>query len=422
MHNTGSIQVLSEHLQKFTQFHWLLLREEGDSLVVKLLVANLGRCIQEVLEIKANGRVIDHGLQCLVEVLGEAVQENSLGPVAALGASSQHLRHLEALGVSLDVVHQGRGAVLRVHDSEGAEDALVGVGLLKQNAFFQEHDEFLVVAKTFVSEDELVQVIGLDDDVQTRNAGEVEFLVLHAGLVDLLPGEDTVGLLGGVDSILELGQGEVARGEALVVADVGEQQLGCLVHLVVEQAVSANLNARDVGLTDELLEIAEALASRQGVDDFGVDGRLLHLAASHGEVLDKLVVAFGTVGSLNDGAVVGRILCRDVTLNAVSDEAVLELCRCQLAPHGGFLHAFGELLGTFDGMKTLKQDADGLQVVIELLVDEERLFVELVLLLQSNGSDLSAVEFVEAVDEVLDTVWSGTNGSHKQQVLQVGVL
>lgn len=103
---------------------------------------------------------------------------------------------------------------------------------------FQERDELLKVASVLVVVDELLQFISVHHNVQAAHLGQAELLIIHASEADLLPSACAVGFAGAVHGSLVLAQVHQCDGQTSKVGDVVVQQLGGLIHLVVEAAVS----------------------------------------------------------------------------------------------------------------------------------------------------------------------------------------
>ena len=93
---------------------------------------------------------------------------------------------------------------------------------------FHELNELGRLARSLVVVNELLQVVRMHDDVQTRDVGQSDLISLQTGDVHLLPGGDRVGLGGRVDGLAELVHVDVAQSQLGVVVDVREEDLGCL--------------------------------------------------------------------------------------------------------------------------------------------------------------------------------------------------
>ena len=89
----------------------------------------------------------------------------------------------------------------------------------------------------------LLQVISINDDVQSTELGQSEFILIHTGVADFLPGAGAVGLAGSLHSRLELVQPHQAAGQAAIVGNVGKQDPGCLIQTLVKDPVTDTLHS-----------------------------------------------------------------------------------------------------------------------------------------------------------------------------------
>ena len=418
--DTGVVEVGLGDGEVLLEEERLLLKEEVDGLVEELLVADLLDDIEELGLVEAVGGVLHHSTDSHVVILGLDVEVDSFVPEAGVLAGAEDLGDVHTVPEDLEVLHDLLLAVLGVEDGELGEDA--GVGVLEAEALLHDLEDLVVVAAGLVGVDEGLEVVGRDDDGEGSGAGELELTSLEAGLVDLLPGLDGVGLLGGIDGLAVLLEGDVAGGELGVVANAVVESLGGLVHAFVEAAVTDVLDLGDVGRDDELLEISELIGLGEGVDEGSIDTGLLHGLADEVEVVNEGLVAAVTLGGEDDVEVVARILGTDVGGDGVVDGAVVELGLGDLAPDGGVGASLSELEGAVDGLDLVQEDADSFNGHVELLVDGEGFLIALVLLVEADEGELGTIVVVEAVDVLHDSVLGGADTSDDEEVLEVLVV
>lgn len=267
--------------------------------------------------------------------------------------------------------------------------------------------------------DQLREVVHVDNDVDAAPLRLAELLRVHAGEAHGLPRGDGVGLARGVHGLVELLELDEHHGQARIVVDVVEQDLGRLVELLREALLAAVGDLGHVGLGDELVQVREAVGLGEAVDDLVVDQRLLHLGARHLEVGDEVVEQVLVLGRRDHVLVVAGVVGLEERLDRVLDHVLVQLRLGQDRPHLGLVPRVGELGGALDRVEVLQQHADGLGALLELLVDEEGLLVQLVLVRDRDLGDVGAVVVVQALDVVHHALLVGLDGREDEQVLQV---
>ena len=70
----------------------------------------------------------------------------------------------------------------------------------------------------------------------------------------------------------------------------------------------------------------------------------------------------------------------------------------------------------------MQENLDGLDMLLELLVDAKSFIVELVFVLLGDSGELNAIVVVESVDVVHDLGLVSLDGSEDQEVLQVLIV
>mmetsp|Transcript_2864 Transcript_2864/g.8698 ORF Transcript_2864/g.8698 Transcript_2864/m.8698 type:complete len:265 (-) Transcript_2864:3508-4302(-) len=262
----------------------LLVQVEADGAVVQLHVRNLDQNIFERAVIPRVRRVVDHHHRRVVVLVVLAVQEGQLLPVLLLVARADEARDVDARGIQLDVLHQRLDLKLGVHDAQLGEDAHVRA--LQPQARLEQCDELVELALALVEVGNLVQLVGVHDDVQARHLRQALLALQGALKAHLLPRAHRVGLARGVHRRLELAQLDQRARQPRPVAHVGEEHLGRLVQALIVALVAARAYVRRVGHREELLQLAKRARLGEGVAQRAVDACLLDLFAHHLKVFD----------------------------------------------------------------------------------------------------------------------------------------
>ena len=284
----------------------------------------------------------------------------------------------------------------------------------------------------------------------------------HAGEAHLLPGEDVVGLAGGLHSLSVQLQAHQSDGQLGVVADVSVADAGRLVQLLVEQDVGHVLHASDVAGSEEVLEVGQTVGLGVGVDDLVVDLHVLHLDSRHLEVQDQVLVHLSAAGRLDDVHEGGGVVGLDERADGLLHHVLGQLSAGEDGPHVGLVPVVGELHSALHRVDVLQQHLDGLRTlclshqetrtaqrtvsnaswikrkmiarlkvcgmvwcevkdVCVLLVNEEGLLVQLILVADGDLGDIRSVVVVESLDVVHHSLLVSLDGGEDEQVLQVAV-
>ena len=102
------------------------------------------------------------------------VKLHSLWPHLLLLTSSNKLRDVESTMMASDVVSKSVWLMLSVHDTEVGADTIMSSLVIE--TLLKKTDELIIVAELFVVLDEVLQVIGLDNDVESASLSKVELL------------------------------------------------------------------------------------------------------------------------------------------------------------------------------------------------------------------------------------------------------
>jgi hypothetical protein len=269
-HRSGVVHPRRQHQQQVVQQQRLVVQVELYRLVVELDVGNFGDDVLEVALAPRLGRVRHHGQHGVVVLLVLVVQEDQFGPEVGLLRRSQHFGDVNARPEQLQVFAHLRRLVFRVEDRQFGEHAHVGA--LQTQRRLQQPDQLLEVAAVLVVVDEVLELVGVDHDVHAAHLRQAELLGVDAREAHLLPGARAVGLAGAVDGSLpkiyvllktqrkfqhsahlELLQMDQRDRQPSEIRDVVVEQLGRVVHFIVETPVSDFLYVCVVGTADELL-------------------------------------------------------------------------------------------------------------------------------------------------------------------------
>ena len=92
--------------------------------------------------------------------------------------------------------------VLGVHDSELTENT--GVSLIETETLLKKLNELIEVSISIVASNELLEMIGIHDNVKTTRLGKTELSIGNTCRGDFLPGVYTACLSGSIHGLSEL--------------------------------------------------------------------------------------------------------------------------------------------------------------------------------------------------------------------------
>ena len=296
-HNTVDVDACSEDLEQIGKEKRLLLQVEVQGAVVDLQVGDLDNDVLERVVLPRIGRALHHRQSGVVPLVVVAVQEHQLGPQIGLLRCTDHLRDVDARPEQLQVLHHTIRVVLGQSDTQLGEHTHVSP--LQPETGLEDRDKLIKVTVALILADEGLQLLGVHNQVQTANLGQTELLLVNAGLVDLLPDLDAVGLAGTLHSslvVLEVHQGGCKLGP---VRDAGEEDLGSLVVSLGIGLVTRCLDVSHIGGTKEVLELGQLVKTGEAERETSVDGRLAQGLASHTQELNELLILAGVGSSLD---------------------------------------------------------------------------------------------------------------------------
>mmetsp|Transcript_71220 Transcript_71220/g.201809 ORF Transcript_71220/g.201809 Transcript_71220/m.201809 type:complete len:370 (+) Transcript_71220:939-2048(+) len=360
LHHTGVVNLRQNGVEERVQLHGPLLEVERDGAVVELHVRDLLHDHLELVMSESHGAVGHHRVRGRVVLVVVGVEVHCLLPEEVALAGMDELGDVELRGVHLDEIHKLLRLVLCIQDAELCVHA--DVRALAGEAGIQEADKLLEVAPLLVVRDELLQMVGVHDDVHAGDLGAAELLRLDARDVDLLPGLRVVGLLRRLHGLGVLAQHHVAGGELGVVRNRLVQDLRGLVCPLLVEAIADGLGVGRVRAANKLLHVPEALTLRVGVYELTVDDLVLLLVAGHQEEPHKLLVVLLALRGLDHLGVVGGVLGLQVGLDGLRHLTVLQLRLAQLVPDSLVAAARRELLGPLHGLNVRQQRVHGLGV------------------------------------------------------------
>jgi len=94
----------------------------------------------------------------------------------------------------------------------------------------------------------------------------------------------------------------------------------------------------------------------------------------------------------------------------------------ELGPNLRFVGLFSKLSRLTDVIQLVKNDLDGINRLVELLVDAKSLGVKLVVIIKSHSGELVTIIVVKSVDVVHNTACVSSDGCQDEQILQTLVL
>ena len=430
--NTRMIDVLLQYLHQTGEERGVHGQVEANGLVHDLGIADLGNRVQEEIVLPGRSAVHHHLDGIVVQLVGHVKVHGRREQTSPL-ASTNNLANIELAEEHLAMLHDLVGNMLGVENAQLGEDA--DVSILETKSLLKERNEMSEEAKVRVVSNDLIDVIGVLNDLKTASSSKTELLGSKAGKANLLPGGNVVGLGSGGDGLAVLLEIDVAQSKLGVVVDAGEEDLGSMVQALVEASVANILDVGHVGSVDELLHLGEVVRLGVRVDELRIEQVHLQRLASHLEVRDKLIPYLGLVrlGAHHD--VLAGILGIDETLNGIGSALLLKLGLTKTRPDGLLINLRGIRLGAIEILKEINNDTNSrhlhLDLIVlvlgklgpgELLVDGEGFLVQHVTLGNANQSDILGIEIVKLINVRSNTGGIGTDSSEDEKVLKVLVI
>lgn len=267
-------------------------------------------------------------------------------------SATTHLRYIYARPEKFQVFPHSLRLVFTVENSQLGEHS--HVSSLESQSGFQKIDEFFEVTAILIIIDQVLQLVGVHDYVQTAHLGQSEFTAVHAGETNFLPSASRISFARAVHGALKFFQVYQRYSETREIRHVVVKQLRGVVHLVVETSVadlqqrrknsvaaetlSSLAISRDfvvrvvyllyVGVIRtgyELLEIREPVGSRVRVYQFALDEGFARLFASHLQIANQIFPMRGTVRGFHHVHVRRRIVRFDEAVNRLLNQTLLQL-------------------------------------------------------------------------------------------------
>jgi hypothetical protein len=219
--------------------------------------------------------MLNHGENCLIPLVIVLMEQNSFLPHLVHLARSNESWDNQLVGVGVDVIHESIWRVLGIHNTQVSVDTVVCS--LESHALLKKGDKLLVETEFLVVLDEVLEVIWVDDDVETTEIGSSELLSSDASEADCFPNLWDISSLSSLISLGEIKKHDMDLGKFLVVADLGVKDFGSVEKLVVEASVTDYKNISLLWLSNKCLDITEVLVSTLSVreDEFLIDHLLL---------------------------------------------------------------------------------------------------------------------------------------------------
>ncbi|RUS20584.1 hypothetical protein BC937DRAFT_94892 [Endogone sp. FLAS-F59071] len=263
------------------------------------------------------------------------------------------------------MLHHLLGSVLGVQDRQLREHTHVRA--LQTEATFQQGHEFVKEPITLVHRDELLELLSVDNDMETTDLGQTELAMFDARRVDLLPHFGGVGLAGTVDGVLILAK-----------------DLGGVKHLIVVASIANVLDLSDVRAREEVFEVSEPLSLGICEEQLRLDEGLASMLACH------LVVS------------------ADVRVDGLLDTQTIELCLGETRPRLGLVDPFGELVRTVNAADVLDQNIDCARIDI--------------IAADGDVGDIRSIVIIEAINIVHHSRLIGLDRGEDEKVLENPVI
>jgi len=208
----------------------------------------------------------------------------------------------------------------------------------------------LEMSELLILLNKVLQVVGLNNNVEAAEGGSLKFLGPDASKADGFPNLWDIRFLGGLEGKSELAEHDVHGCKLLVVSCSLEEHLGGPVKTGFEASLTYLDDVSLVGLSDEVLELSHKLVSAFGVgkDKLLIDDFLFECFSCHGQETDELLEALLGLGDVDDHHVHGWVLSLDEAVNGLSEHALVELSLTELGPHLWLVGLLSEFLGTLD--------------------------------------------------------------------------
>ena len=204
---------------------------------------------EEAFVLPGSGRVFDHGVDGIVELVVVHVEVHVFVPKSVFFANNEQLRNVESLEILFAVFHQFIWLIFGIEDSQFSEDSDVCSfqthGLFQQVNHFFSNVEFLIVV------DQFLQVIGMDHNVHAGHLSKFIFLSSHTSHAEFFPSLGGVCLFGSIYCLGVLLESDEAGGDFSVVFEIDEEDLGSFIELIVEAPVTDSLNISTIVSIDE---------------------------------------------------------------------------------------------------------------------------------------------------------------------------
>lgn len=157
---------------------------------------------------------------------------------------------MQLVWVGANEVHESLGLVLGEEDTLLGEDTVVGS--LEPLALLQKRDEFGNIAKLLVMLNDVLEMVWMNNNIQTAELCGSEFLGSDASKANSLPDFWNISLLGCIVGLNVLFVHDEDLGKLLVVSQLSEEDLGSLVHLGVKALISYLLKISLIRLSHEV--------------------------------------------------------------------------------------------------------------------------------------------------------------------------
>lgn len=200
------------------------------------MIGNLDDVSGEEIVSERCRRVFDHRDDRLIPLVIILVQKHCLGPHLVHFTRSDESWNNKFLGIGCDVIHQSLWLILGVHDTQIGIDAVVSIWM--SHSLLQERNQFFIVSKLLVVLDEILQVIRMDDDLQTAQSCSLKFFGSNTCKADSFPDLWDIGFLGSFVCLDVIFEHHMNLGKLLIVSNLLEENLCSSVELIFEASLA----------------------------------------------------------------------------------------------------------------------------------------------------------------------------------------
>lgn len=183
---------------------------------------------------------------------------------------------------------------------------------IKVKILFKKVNEFIEVVIVFIFFDKVLQLFGVDNQVEIVDLCKMEFFFFYVSFVDLFLDFDVVSFVSVVYSSLVVVQVDKCGGEFGLVGDVVVKDFGCFVQIFFVCFVIRFFDVSNVGVVEEVFEFRKLVKVSVVESESGVDWWFMQSFLCYMQVFDKVFVFVSVGCDFNNFLVVFGIFGFDI--------------------------------------------------------------------------------------------------------------